>query len=399
MFNLIFNDLGISIILVGIIYFGTKLVNYYYNFYHIYKFLDYEQKLGYFKNYQIITLISKNKFIKRIIIYYILIPLIKITYLLILLLITLLYSLCYNEFKKFIAEQNNNKETCNYLTSETFNEIENNNINIQNEQNELNELNRLNGQNDKYIDIHSLNEITKDCNSSIISIMNFISETNNSNSNPNLDLNLNKINQNIEDDNNNQNEKSELYKLDKLNEQNNNDNNIQSLNKITKDCDDSIISIMNLISEITIPNSKLLSNQNNNDEQDIQKINNNTEPELNLSTELELLKNNNNLNSNSNFNSKYNIDIEKNIDNDTDNDISNFLIDKKENIDKQDYKNLNKYIYLNSNHKEIINDDNIETINVDDIIFCTSIENNTVKENSMIDEKNKNIIRIGKKKK
>ena len=30
-------------------YGGTKIVNYYYNFYHIYKYLDHEQKLGYFK--------------------------------------------------------------------------------------------------------------------------------------------------------------------------------------------------------------------------------------------------------------------------------------------------------------------------------------------------------------
>ena len=44
-----------------------------------------------------------------------LIPVIKITYLLILLLITLLYSLCYNEFEKFIVEQNNKRENCDYL--------------------------------------------------------------------------------------------------------------------------------------------------------------------------------------------------------------------------------------------------------------------------------------------
>ena len=33
------------------IYFGTKFVNYYYNFYHIYRYLDSYQKLSYFKNY------------------------------------------------------------------------------------------------------------------------------------------------------------------------------------------------------------------------------------------------------------------------------------------------------------------------------------------------------------
>ena len=51
------NDYIISIIILGVIIFGTKFVNYYYNFYHICNYLDHEQKLGYFKSKNLINLI------------------------------------------------------------------------------------------------------------------------------------------------------------------------------------------------------------------------------------------------------------------------------------------------------------------------------------------------------
>ena len=60
------NDYVISILILGIIIYGTKLINYYYNFYHIYNYLDYEQKLGYFKYNCLIELISKYPSVKKI---------------------------------------------------------------------------------------------------------------------------------------------------------------------------------------------------------------------------------------------------------------------------------------------------------------------------------------------
>ena len=59
------NDFIIIIFLFGIIIYGTKLINYYYNFYHIYNYLDNEQKLGYFKSNYLIGSISKYPIIKK----------------------------------------------------------------------------------------------------------------------------------------------------------------------------------------------------------------------------------------------------------------------------------------------------------------------------------------------
>ena len=92
MINILLNDTLQCFILIGMMYFGTKLINYYYNFYHIYRYLDYDQKLGYFKSNILINIISRNIVVKRLIVYYMIIPLIKINYLFIQIFITLLYS-------------------------------------------------------------------------------------------------------------------------------------------------------------------------------------------------------------------------------------------------------------------------------------------------------------------
>ena len=99
------NIISIIMLLISIVL-GTKFVNYYYNFYHIYTYLDYEQKLSYFKNTYLINMVSKYSVVKKITVHYILIPIIKINYIIILVFITLLYSLCFNEFKKYIKKKN-----------------------------------------------------------------------------------------------------------------------------------------------------------------------------------------------------------------------------------------------------------------------------------------------------
>jgi hypothetical protein len=93
------------LITIFFIVFATKFVNYYHKFYHIYKYLNAEQKFGYFKNNTIINFISKNKKLKNVIMYYILIPIIKLNYLIISLFITLLYFLCETEFDQFLVNK------------------------------------------------------------------------------------------------------------------------------------------------------------------------------------------------------------------------------------------------------------------------------------------------------
>ncbi len=88
------------------IYFGTKFVNYYYNFYHIYRYLDSYQKLNYFKNISIINYLNKNIDVKKKIIYYFFIPLIKLNYLIISLFVSIVYSLCEDDFTEYLQKKN-----------------------------------------------------------------------------------------------------------------------------------------------------------------------------------------------------------------------------------------------------------------------------------------------------
>ena len=94
------------VIMINFMYWGTKIINYYYNFYHIYTFLNWNQKISYFKNTWIVEILSKNALVKKIIVSYFLIPLIKINYIFIYLLVALLCSLCHEEFAQIILTQN-----------------------------------------------------------------------------------------------------------------------------------------------------------------------------------------------------------------------------------------------------------------------------------------------------
>ncbi len=105
-----FYDMFIAISAIFFIHFGTKLVNFYFNFYHIYKYLDSYQKLNYFKKNDIILFLSKSKNFKNIIIYYLLIPIIKINYLIISLFTSVLYTLCEDDFNNFLFKRGINQE-------------------------------------------------------------------------------------------------------------------------------------------------------------------------------------------------------------------------------------------------------------------------------------------------
>lgn len=92
----IFNDVIIILSLIFIIKFGTGLINYYYNFYHIYKYLNYEQKIEYFKNINVIKLceeIKKKSMKIRTICNYTIKTCIKMTYIWLLFLLSIYKSL------------------------------------------------------------------------------------------------------------------------------------------------------------------------------------------------------------------------------------------------------------------------------------------------------------------
>jgi len=165
------------LILVGFIFFGTKIVNYYYNFYHMYKFLDQKQKLGYFKNNHIVNIISKNIIIKKIIVEYVLIPIIKINYVFILLFITLLYSLCYFEFNNCFRDENilfcnhdkEQKKVYDILLEDSTN---NQVVRLDKIDNCV--LDNKDDNNNLPIEIDNIQNITKDYNQNISDIMNFL---------------------------------------------------------------------------------------------------------------------------------------------------------------------------------------------------------------------------------
>lgn len=102
---MMFDDILIALGAGLFIHFGTKIINFYFNFYHIFKYLDSYQKLNYFKNNTVILILNKFSKIKNIIINFILIPVIKINYLIISIFTSILYSLCEDEFKIFLKEK------------------------------------------------------------------------------------------------------------------------------------------------------------------------------------------------------------------------------------------------------------------------------------------------------
>jgi len=381
-------------ILFGIMYFGTKLINYYYNFYHIYNYLDYQEKLGYFKNNKLVNFISKYIFLKRIIVYYIIIPLIKINYLFIFLFITMLYSLCHIEFKNYIMTQNktqsrnkikkkvldklisnessnnlekslkedifekNDIEKTNNLIDENNNNEENNNYNNNEEEIKLSKLSNIN--------IKYINDISTDYDENMFNIMNFMSDSN-SNSNLNSNLLIKTENNIIKMDFKENKQNIQLENVNVVNKNvnvvNKNLNLLDELNLLEKDS--SINTVMS-ISDNSIGSNK--------------KKMNNLEDNFLQNTETNNLLNENTI--------------------ENDNDINDYLIinTKNENlILKEEKNNLTKLYEENNN----------EIINYDDVDFGENIEDLDLEKikkintniNINIDKNKKNIIRISKKKK
>ena len=380
------NDIIQSTIILIIIIYGTKLTNYYYNFYHIYNYLDYEQKLGYFKYNYLVNLISKYVFIKKIIVYYFLIPIIKLNYLFISIFITLLYSLCYSEFKKILSEQPKkkykNKKNLEIILSETSNDINNssnlnnittndnsiNDIDIQNHIDTQNDVEQKNSNFDTDIkiyknEIYDVDKIGIDYDNGILNIIEFISDTNLKNTYIQTDKNI-ILQSESESKEQELDNKNEIFNNNQMN------NNDFKLNLLYE------IDLLKINKET---HNKYYDTNNTNDTNVID------DDDLD-----NYINNNNNVSVIKNNIMNYNINIDYNNDYNIDNDINKYLI-----IDKE-IKNVNSSISQN----EELN----ETINLDEIDFGMKIENlniNSVKNNSVVKIENntkKKIIKIGKKK-
>ena len=402
------NDFIQSLIVLLIISYGTKLVNYYYNFYHIYSYLDYEQKQGYFKSNYLINLISEYTMIKKIIVHYILIPIIKLNYLFISIFITLLYSLCYFELKKILKEQyikthkhkKNKKKTYKMILTELSNNITN--TNKQMTSLDINLSNNSNNHNNTNLSTDETN-LSKD-------------ETNLLKDETNLSIDE------IE---------SRKYIVEKKNFK----NDICHLDKIGLDYDDKILNIVEFMSvEEELKNSFKLDNINNdsftrcydvienqskeNKQQEIG-LNSSTNNKLNLLNEIDSLKTNNqhpyiNPNMNEDNISNYicdNINENESGNNKNVNDIDEYLFvdDKIENISKF-ISNNNINIKNTGKSLMLINDKQNDLINLEDIDFGFNFENITnrksnkesnkeINKSETIQVMEKKIIKIGKKKK
>lgn len=388
--NVVVKDILICGILIGIIYFGTKFVNYYHNFYHIYSFLDNEQKFSYFKNTFIVNLISKNKFIKKFTIFYLLIPIVKLNYLFIQLFITLLYSLCHNEFNKVI--QNHIQQEKN---NKLKNSVINNLIQVDFSENYLSES--KSNEND---------ELEK--NDELENNLHIDSKVKINDINLNSNLNLDKV--------------QEVSDCDLNNIKNDYENNlnINNINDIKNDYENNMTNIIDFISDINKSNSKINLMNDINEINNINEINDTSENYIDIDRYQNLINNSNQIINSHNYKSKSlnllnELDllksfkdskteiIEKNkekkieyTENNLDNELTDYLV-----IEELNLNNNNNIEKIKKKYSDI------ETINIDDIDFSvrniedlilqplTKSENLDIKEN-----KNKeNIIKIGKKKK
>jgi hypothetical protein len=116
-------------ICIGILLFGflLKMINLYVNFYKICKNLDSDNRIKFFNNKYIITIISRFNIVKYFFIFYILIPTIKINYFMLSIFISLIHSLCEIEYDDFMEK--NGFSFSNFTHDEIDKILNNNEIN------------------------------------------------------------------------------------------------------------------------------------------------------------------------------------------------------------------------------------------------------------------------------
>ena len=179
------------IFVVFLIILGTNFINYYYNFFYMYKQLDNYEKFKYFNNNILIKLINKNSKLKTFVTVYILTPLIKINYVLISTLIYLLYALCENEMDNILLKNG---------IDNTYKKNYNNNTNIEDTKPIINFIKtddiKLINLNDKLVTLTNSPTTLKndvDLFMSIVNLNNKISDTSTNKENINDMDNINDI--------------------------------------------------------------------------------------------------------------------------------------------------------------------------------------------------------------
>jgi hypothetical protein len=154
------NYLNINIC-IGILFLGffIRIINLYVNFYKVSKNLDTDNRIKYFYNKYLIAIISKYNIIKHIIIFYVLIPTIKINYFILSFLISLINSLCEIEYDDFMEKNgfsfsNFNNDEIEKILNNNSDEEKNDDEIIKNINNEFNnnEINKILEDKEKVID-------------------------------------------------------------------------------------------------------------------------------------------------------------------------------------------------------------------------------------------------------
>jgi hypothetical protein len=182
------NDILISIFIGLFIYIATKVINFYYKFYFICKYLDGYQKLNFFNDNKILLFLLKFNKIKYYCIHYFVIPLIKINYITLSLFSSILYLLCKDKFDVYINNNNIVIEKSNENTNSIEEIINNENTNS------IEEI--INNKND--IELFNKNNINNYDNSLIIN-HNYIQKINKDND---IDKNFNIEKNNTNEENN-----------------------------------------------------------------------------------------------------------------------------------------------------------------------------------------------------
>ena len=377
----------ISVIFLIIL--GTKFINYYYNFFYMYKQLDNIEKFKYFSNNVLIKLIGKNSKIKKFVTIYLLSPLIKINYLIISTLIYLLYALCENELDNILLQngfENIHKNSNDFLNIENDKPI----INfIKNDNQELKNLNdKLN------MDINSPSSLKNDVDL-FMSMINLDSSNNENIKEENtIKKDTNLIN-NIFDDNLLKNIISSNI-IDVSNSEKENDNNIN--NNVNTDVNNDNENLEDFINdEEIIENSNIPSNQQQNEKENLKEY---------LDENLK----------------EY---LDENLKEYLDEDLKEYVIDKAvnnknltyENVFEEALENNNIQIFLKDDENKgksdvnlVNNDEPIESISMDEIDFGDYMSNLIKNSNNKINNDQKSLevgetviqkpikIKIGKKK-
>ena len=344
--------MSILILILGILFLAslTKIVNMYYNFYHIYKDLDNEERIRYFYNNIIVKLISNRNKTKKFFIFYILIPLIKINYLILSFLISLMHSLCELELDNLMKKNGFSIQECSHQEIDKILNFNENDENKNENNDEFNVFNEINEINNSSMNISNSNIQICNVRKSFVEEINYDEKESIIN------------NQNIEN-----------LIDEKLGFLINNQNNFDLFNN-----------------EELSKSSELLCDFNNfslnNDNKNNEKLEN-------------FIKNKNCINSNDNNDSNNDSDNDDNNNSDNNDSKITNIIELMKNAEPTDLSNLIKINSKDNNDDNILKIDENEVLKMDDIDFGENLNNflnNYNEENINEEVKNKTVLETNK---